>query len=101
MDHSNDRKRNEVKKEEEKSDNIVKNASGEANHLVHETVDASGNIVKTISGKDGLIGKAFDSSGNIMKNASSKGNEYIDKSVDSSSKAFRHAKEKMRRKKKE
>lgn len=77
--------------EKKKSENLVKSVSGEANELVHKTVDASGNIVRTFAGEDGLITKTYDASGNVIKSVSSKGNEYIGKTMDTSSKILRGA----------
>ncbi|MGI8314783.1 hypothetical protein [Halobacillus mangrovi] len=83
-----------------KEEGFIKGVSKEANDLVHNTVDTSGKIIKSITGEGGLIGKTVDSSGKIVKKASEKGSEAIGKTVDSSSKAFKSLKDKTFHKKK-
>ncbi|MCA0971968.1 hypothetical protein LCM20_15285 [Halobacillus litoralis] len=83
-----------------KDEGLVKGVSKEANNIIHNTVDASGKIVKSISGEGGLVGKTVDSSGKVVKNISDKGNEAIGKTVDASSKTFRNLKDKTFKRKK-
>jgi hypothetical protein len=83
-----------------KDDGFIKGVSKEANDFVHNTVDTSGKILKSITGEGGLIGKTIDSSGNIVKKASEKGSEAIGKTVDTSSKAFKNIKDKTFNKRK-
>lgn len=85
---------------DKKEDGFVKGVSKEAKDLVHNTVDTSGKIIKSITGEGGLIGKTIDSSGNIVKKASDKGSKAIDKTVDTSSKAFKSIKDKTFNRKK-
>jgi vacuolar-type H+-ATPase subunit H len=77
------------------NDNIIKNATDEANDLLHKTVDTSNNIVKSISGEGGLVGKATDASSKVIKNASDSSNKTINKTVDSTSKVAKGIKKKI------
>ncbi|REJ09872.1 hypothetical protein [Halobacillus trueperi] len=90
-------KENDANKNE---DGFVKGVSKEANDFIHNTVDTSGKIIKSIAGEGGLIGKTVDSSGNIVKKASEKGSDVIGKTVDNSSKAFKSIKDKTFNRKK-
>ncbi|WP_226582195.1 hypothetical protein [Halobacillus litoralis] len=99
---SNEKNNNYSKENEQsgkKNDGFIKGVSKEANDFVHNTVDTSGKIIKSITGEGGLIGKTIDSSGNIVKKASEKGSGAIDKTVDTSSKAFKAIKNKAFNKK--
>lgn len=84
-------------KENNNSRNVFKTASGEANKLVHQTVDSAGNVVKTFSGSDGLITKTYDTSGNVIKSVSDTGNKFVGKTVDTSSKFVKGAASKFTR----
>ncbi|GEN53179.1 hypothetical protein [Halobacillus faecis] len=95
---NNDSRENEQAKK--KDDGFVKGVSKEANDFIHNTVDTSGKIIKSITGEGGLIGKTVDSSGNIVKKASEKGSDVIGKTVDNSSKAFKSIKDKTFNRKK-
>ncbi|HEX7064710.1 MAG TPA: hypothetical protein VF199_06550 [Bacillales bacterium] len=53
------------------SKNVFKTASGEANKLIHQTVDSAGDVVKTFSGSDGLIIKTYDTSSKFARGAAS------------------------------
>ncbi|MYL69330.1 hypothetical protein GLW00_00625 [Halobacillus litoralis] len=97
------KKNNDSREDEQaqkKDDGFVKGVSKEANDFIHNTVDASGKIIKSITGEGGLIGKTVDSSGNIVKKASEKGSDVIGKTVDNSSKAFKSIKDKTFNRKK-
>ncbi|MYL50755.1 hypothetical protein GLV98_14770 [Halobacillus litoralis] len=95
---NNDSRENE--QADKKDDGFVKGVSKEANDFIHNTVDTSGKIIKSITGEGGLIGKTLDSSGNIVKKASEKGSDVIGKTVDNSSKAFKSIKDKTFNRKK-
>jgi methyl-accepting chemotaxis protein len=69
-----------------KSKNVIKNVTDEANDLVHKTVDTSNKIVKSVSGEGGLVGKTADASSNVVKKVSDTGNDAINKTVDTTSK---------------
>ncbi|WP_406945197.1 hypothetical protein ACJA3J_21175 [Halobacillus sp. SY10] len=97
FDKNNCSKENEAN---ENKDGFVKGVSKEANDFIHNTVDTSGKIIKSITGEGGLIGKTVDSSGNIVKKASEKGSDVIGKTVDNSSKAFKSIKDKTFNRKK-
>lgn len=84
----------ENEQENKKDDGFVKGVSKEANDFIHNTVDTSGKIIKSVTGEGGLIGKTVDSSGNIVKKASEKGSDVVGKTVDNSSKAFKSIKDK-------
>ncbi|MCA0984161.1 hypothetical protein LCL89_08910 [Halobacillus yeomjeoni] len=83
-----------------KEEGFIKGVSKEANDLIHNTVDTSGKILKSITVEGGLIGKTIDSSGNIVKKASEKGTDAIGKTIDTSSKAFKSIKDKTFNRKK-
>ncbi|MBM7660071.1 hypothetical protein JOC85_000838 [Bacillus mesophilus] len=67
----------------------MKNTSNHANDIVHKTVDTANNIVKSVSGEGGLVGKVTDSTADIVKNVSSTGNNVIGKTVDTTTKTFK------------
>ncbi|WP_226665482.1 hypothetical protein [Metabacillus litoralis] len=73
----------------EQNEGLIKGVAKEANDFVHNTVDTSGKIVKSISGEGGLVGKTVDSSGRIVKKLSDTGNNAIDQTVETSSKVFK------------
>lgn len=52
---------------DERNNGLIKGVANEANDFVHNTVDTSGKIVKSVSGEGGLVGKTVDSSGRIVK----------------------------------
>ncbi|MBM7603181.1 hypothetical protein JOC75_001151 [Metabacillus crassostreae] len=85
---------------EERNTGLIKGVAKEANDFVHNTVDTSGKIVKSVSGEGGLVGKTVDSSGRIVKKISDTGNNVIGQTVDSSSRVFKNVTDKAFKKKK-
>lgn len=69
--------------------------TNEANEVIHKTVDASGKIVKTVSGEGGLVGKAIDASSKVIKGVSTTGKNAVDRTVDTSSNFVKGAKNKV------
>ncbi|QAS52925.1 hypothetical protein [Halobacillus litoralis] len=89
-----DKNSKENEQPNKKDDGFIKGISKEANDFIHNTVDTSGKIIKSITGEGGLVGKTVDSSGSIVKKVSEKGSDVIGKTVDNSSKTFKSIKEK-------
>lgn len=58
-------------------------------------MDSANNIVKSVSGEGGIVGKAADTSSNVLKNASNIGKGVVDKTVDTSSNAVNKTKSKL------
>ncbi|WP_078548526.1 hypothetical protein [Litchfieldia alkalitelluris] len=80
------------------SENILKHTSGQANELVHKTVDTANKVVKTVSGEGGLVGKVVDTSSDVLKNTSSFGNDVVGKTVDTTSNVLKGVSSKVLRK---
>ncbi len=80
---------NDHNKKNEEKDNLVKKTAKEANNLFGYTVDASGNVIKQVSGKGGLVGKAVDSSSKVLKGASGKATDLVGKTSEAPGKFYK------------
>ncbi|MHA7139225.1 hypothetical protein ACRTEV_18435 [Rossellomorea arthrocnemi] len=78
---------------------FVKNTSKQASGLVNKTADTANEIIKSVSGKGGLVGKVSDTSADFVKNVSNTGNKMVGKTVDTASKAVKGASNKLFKKK--
>lgn len=76
-------------------DNFVKKVSNEVTGLFNHAVDASGNIIKSVSGEGGLVGKTADTSGNVLKGIVGKGNQVIGATTDKSEELLKGAMHKI------
>ncbi|WP_335870079.1 hypothetical protein [Bacillus sp. 2205SS5-2] len=66
---------------------------------MNHTADKANDIVKSVSGEGGIIGKVSDTSADLVKNVSKTGNDVVGKTVDSASNVFKGVKQKLTRKK--
>ncbi len=78
---------------------LVKNTSKSASELLNKTADTANGIIKSVSGKGGLVGKVSDTSTDFVKNVSNTGNKVVGKTVDTASKAVKGASNKLFKKK--
>ncbi|MBN8193019.1 hypothetical protein JI667_12780 [Bacillus sp. NTK074B] len=78
---------------------LVKNTSKQASELLNKTADTANDMIKSVSGKGGLVGKVSDTSADFVKNVSNTGNKMVGKTVDTASKAVKGASNKFFKKK--